>query len=218
MPMSLRIDFVSDVSCPWCVVGLKSLQRAVANLGEQIEVELHFQPFELHPEMSAGGEDATTYLVEKFGINAAQLIQNQKILRERGAEVGFTFNQRNRIYNTFDAHRLLHWAGEMGHVQQLALKEALLHAHFTDNLDISSHEVLVALAQQAGLDIVRARHVLVSDEFVAQVRAQERSWLERGINGVPAIIINGHYMLQGGQPIEVFEKALRQVVAERSAG
>lgn len=215
MPKSVRIDFVSDVSCPWCAVGLKSLQRAMANLGDEVKVELHFQPFELNPQMAAGGEETGAHLAGKYGLDAARLAQSREALRQRGDELGFVFNQRSRIYNTFDAHRLLHWAGEQSRDKQLALKEALLHAYFTDDLDVSSHEVLANLAEQAGLDADRTREVLASDEYAADVRAQERLWQQRGINGVPAIIFNQRSMVQGGQPVEVFEQVLRQMASEK---
>lgn len=218
MSKPLRIDFVSDVSCPWCVVGLNSLQQALANVGDAASAELYFQPFELNPDMVAGGEDTQAHLAAKYGLDADQLARNRDALRERGAEVGFVFNQRSRIYNTFDAHRLLHWAGELGFAPQLALKEALLHAYFTDDLDVSSHEVLTRLVEQVGLDVARAREVLDSDEYTTAVRAQQQLWRERGINSVPAIIIDQQYLIQGGQPVEVFEQALRRILTERAAG
>ena len=214
----LRIDFVSDVSCPWCAVGLKSLQQAMANVGDAASAELHFQPFELNPQMPPEGEDTNEHLAAKYGLDADQLARNRDALRERGADVGFVFNQRSRIYNTFDAHRLLHWAGELGFAQQMALKEALLHAYFTDDLDVSSHEVLTRLVEQAGLDAARAREVLASDDCADPVRAQQQLWRERGINSVPAIIIDQQYLIQGGQPVEVFEQALRRILAERASG
>ncbi|HEU4774803.1 MAG TPA: DsbA family oxidoreductase [Lysobacter sp.] len=213
MSKPLRIDFVSDVSCPWCAVGLKSLQQAMANVGDAVAVDLHFQPFELNPQMPPEGQDTNEHLAGKYGLDADQLAQNREVLRQRGAEVGFTFNQRSRVYNTFDAHRLLHWAGEQGRAQELALKDALLHAYFTDDLDVSSHEVLTELAGTVGLDIARARQVLASDEFAAEVRAQERLYQERGIHAVPAVIINERHLIQGGQPVELFEQALRQIAA-----
>lgn len=214
MPKPLRIDFVSDVSCPWCAVGLKSLQQAMTNVGDEVAVELHFQPFELNPQMVAGGEETSVHLAEKYGLDVEQLAQSRDALRQRGAELGIVFNQRSRIYNTFDAHRLLHWAGEQGGGTQLALKEALLHAYFTDDLDVSSHDVLATLAAGVGLDAARTREVVESDEYAADVRAQERLWQERGINGVPAIVFNQRSMVQGGQPVEVFEQVLRQLAAE----
>lgn len=207
----LRIDFVSDVSCPWCAVGLASLDRALAALAGDVQAQIHFQPFELNPQMGPEGEDVGEHLAKKYGMGAEQLAQNQESLRQRGAEVGFTFAnaQRRRIYNTFDAHRLLHWAGDTGH--QGALKRALLKAYFTDGEDVGSHAVLARLAGEAGLDPDEARAILASDRFAADVRGQERLYTEAGIHSVPAIIINRQHLISGGQPPEVFEQALRQI-------
>lgn len=216
MSTPLRIDFVSDVSCPWCAVGLKSLQSAMAGVADEVEVELYFQPFELNPQMAAAGEDTNEHLAHKYGLDEERLAQNREVLRDRGAALGFVFNQRSRIYNTFDAHRLLHWAGEQSRAQQLALKDALLHGYFTDDLDVSSHEVLATLVAGTGLDVARAKQILNTDDYAAQVRAEEQVWRERGINSVPAVIINQQYMIQGGQPAEVFEQALRKAAGLQS--
>ena len=213
-PVPVRIDFVSDLSCPWCAVGLKSLEQAIARLGNDVAVDLHFQPFELNPQMAPEGEDPTEHIVAKYGSTPEQLARNREAIRARGAELGFTFNQRNRIYNTFDAHRLLHWAATDGREQERALKHALLEAYFTDGLDVSSHEVLADVVERAGLDGVRARHVLASDEYAADVRKQERFYLDRGIHSVPAVIINDRHLISGGQPVELFESALRKIAAQ----
>lgn len=212
-PKSLRIDFVSDVSCPWCAVGLASLQQALGRLDGEVSAEIHFQPFELNPQMAAEGEDVGEHIAKKYGMSQAQLAQNQEGLRQRGAAVGFTFNmdQRRRIYNTFDAHRLLHWAELEGH--QLALKQILLRAYFTDGEDVSSHETLVRLAGEAGLDAARARNILSGDEYADDVREQERFFTDRGIRAVPATIVNGQHLISGGQPVEAFERALREIAA-----
>jgi predicted DsbA family dithiol-disulfide isomerase len=145
----IRIDFVSDVSCPWCAVGLKSLEQALARIGDEIEVELHFQPFELNPQMPPAGQDAVEHLTRKYGITPQQAAQNGEGIRARGAALGFTFDmdKRRRVYNTFDAHRLLHWAGLEGEDRQLALKQALLRAYFSDGENVSDHDTLVRLAQ-----------------------------------------------------------------------
>jgi predicted DsbA family dithiol-disulfide isomerase len=209
----IRIDFVSDVVCPWCAVGLNSLERALERLDGEVEVELHFQPFELNPAMPAEGEDATSHLVAKYGLTREQLERNRATIRARGADVGFTFGERGRIYNTFDAHRLLHWAGTLGAAGQRALKHALLQAYHGDARDVSDHDVLVAIAAAAGLDGARARAVLASDEFADAVRAQERYFTDRGIHGVPAVILNERHLVSGGQPVAVFEQALRRVAA-----
>ena len=209
----LRIDFVSDVSCPWCAIGLASLQQALAKLQGEVSAEIHFQPFELNPRMAPEGEDSTEHLVRKYDSSAEQIDANREAIRARGAALGFTFNmdRRSRVYNTFDAHRLLHWAELEG--RQLALKQALLRAYFTDGEDVSAHATLLRLAAEAGLDAERARQILASDEYSTEVRAQEQFFQGRGIHSVPATIVNGQHLISGGQPPEAFEQALRQIVA-----
>ena len=210
-PIPLRVDFVSDVSCPWCAVGLKALEQAIADVSDEIEVELHFQPFELNPQMPPEGQDTAEHLTQKYGSTPAQLAQNREVLRQRGAELGFEFNQRSRVYNTFDAHRLLHWAAGLGRPAELALKHALLRAYFTDDKDVSAHAVLVQAASAAGLDPIRAGEILASDTYAADVRQQQQLFLQRGINAVPSVIIDGQHLIQGGQPAALFEQALRQI-------
>jgi predicted DsbA family dithiol-disulfide isomerase len=214
MAVRMKIDFVSDVSCPWCVIGLQSLQAALDRLSGEIEPELHFQPFELNPQMGAGGQDIAEHIQQKYGSTPDQLEQSQEMIRSRGAELGFQFdmNKRTRIYNTFDAHRLLHWAELEGH--QPELKRALFHAYFTDGLDPSNHEVLVNVVTKVGLDPARARQILASDEFAKDVRDRERLYTSHGIQAVPSVIINERHLIQGGQPVEVFEQALRQIATK----
>lgn len=216
-PAPVRIDFVSDVSCPWCAVGLASLQQALQSLDGEVTAEIHFQPFELNPQMPPEGEDATEHLMRKYGSSAEQIDANREAIRARGAAVGFTFNmdRRSRVYNTFDAHRLLHWAElEDRHIP---LKRILLRAYFTDGEDVSAHDTLARLAVEAGLDEGRAQQILASDEFADEVRAQEQFFQSRGIHSVPATIVNGQHLISGGQPPEAFEQALRQIAAPASA-
>jgi predicted DsbA family dithiol-disulfide isomerase len=210
----IKIDFVSDVVCPWCAVGLASLQQAIDRLGDDVAVDLHFQPFELNPQMAAEGEDIDEHITRKYGSTPQQLAQNREAIRARGAALGFTFGTRQRIYNTFDAHRLLHWAALESHEKEMALKQALLRAYFTDGEDVSSHATLTRIAAQAGLDAGRAEQILASDEYADDVRAQERYYTERGIRAVPSVIINDRHLISGGQPVEVFEQALRQIAAK----
>jgi predicted DsbA family dithiol-disulfide isomerase len=214
MSVPLRIDFVSDVSCPWCIIGLKSLETALDRLQGAVAADLHFQPFELNPGMPQEGQDIVEHITQKYGSPPAQVAANRENIRARGAELGFTFRmeQRDRIYNTFDAHRLLHWADLEG--RQAALKHALFRAYFAEGKNPSDHDTLVQLAEQAGLDGVKARAVLDSDAYAADVRAQERFYQERGIQAVPAIIINDRHLISGGQPPEVFEQALRQLAQQ----
>jgi predicted DsbA family dithiol-disulfide isomerase len=211
----VRIDFVSDIVCPWCAIGLASLEQAIARVGDLVAVELHVQPFELNPDMAPEGESIAEHLGRKYGLSSAQLQQNRERLRERGAEVGVDFatGARARIYNTFDAHRLLHWAGEEG--RQLELKHVLLRAYFTDGLDVSDHATLARLAGEAGLSEEAARAVLGSGAYTDEVRADEQTLQRAGINSVPAIIFDREFLVSGGQPVEVFESALRQIAGQR---
>ncbi|OYU27343.1 MAG: disulfide bond formation protein DsbA [Burkholderiales bacterium PBB2] len=214
---SLRIDFISDVSCPWCAIGLKSLEQAVQSLPE-LQVDLHFQPFELNPQMAPEGEEINAHLARKYGAAPAQLEQTRETIRQRGAELGFTFTKgaRDRIYNTFDAHRLLHWAGLQGSQAQRDLKLALLSAYFTEGQNPGDHAVLRRAAEGVGLDGEAAAGVLASDQFSAEVRQAESEWQAAGINSVPAIVINQRHLIQGGQPPEVFAQALRQIAATQA--
>lgn len=220
MTTALKIDFVSDVSCPWCAIGLKSLDQALARVAGEISAELHFQPFELNPQMGPEGQEITEHITEKYGITPAQAQANRESIRLRGGALGFTFSKadqpgggRIRIYNTFDAHRLLHWAGLEGADQQRALKEGLLKAYFTDGQSPASHEVLARVAASAGLDAARAREILASNLYAEEVRERESYYLTQGIHSVPAVIINDRHLISGGQPPEVFEQALRQIAA-----
>ena len=214
---SIRIDFVSDIACPWCAVGLASLEQAIASVQDQASVEIHFQPFELNPHMGSEGEDIVEHLTHKYRISPEQVAVNQQRIAQRGAEVGFHFNQagRKRIYNTFDAHRLLHWAdADYGSESQHKLKRAMLEAYFTQGENPSNHEVLLDTVERAGLDRARAADILSNDEFRNEVRQSQQLYLSRGIRSVPAVIINERYLVEGGQPSEVFERALRQAAAD----
>lgn len=205
----MKIEFVSDVVCPWCAVGLYSLERALERIGDGLEVELRLQPFELNPDMAPEGEDAVAHLAHKYGRTPDQLEQGRAVLRQRGRDVGFEFGARERIWNTFDAHRLLHWAGLEG--RQRELKRALLRAYHGRGENVAAHAVLAALAQEAGLDAARAREVLESGRYADEVRRAEHRWQRLGIHSVPSVIIDGQHLIQGGHPPEVFEQALRQV-------
>lgn len=210
----MRIDFVSDVTCPWCAIGFAALEQALQRLGSQMPIELHLQPFQLNPGMSPEGTDVVSYMARKYGRTPEQVAERQAFIRDRGAEVGFAFGPRTRVFNTFDAHRLLHWAGLQGRSREL--KRALLAAYHTRGENPGSHEVLLRLAGEAGLDVERARAVLESGEFGAEVREQERRFRALGIDSVPSVIVDGRHLIQGGQPVEVFENALREIAAGRA--
>jgi predicted DsbA family dithiol-disulfide isomerase len=214
MSKQLRIDFVSDVSCPWCAIGLKSLETALGRASDAVSADLHFQPFELNPNMGADGQDIGEHIAEKYGATPEQQQQSREMIRERGEQVGFTFDmsKRGRIYNTFDAHRLLHWAESQG--KQRDLKMALFEAYFTRGEDPSSREVLLRVAGEVGLDTDVAAQILETDQYADEVREAEQFFQRAGIHSVPAIIINQRHLISGGQPPEVFERALREIAAQ----
>ncbi|MDP3618469.1 MAG: DsbA family oxidoreductase [Ramlibacter sp.] len=216
MTTPIKLDFVSDVSCPWCAVGLASLETALKRLEGEVEATLHFEPFELNPGMPPGGQDITEHLTQKYGSTPEQQEAARDAIRERGRAVGFEFRKegRGRIYNTFNAHRLLHWAATQGGARQHALKRALLGAYFTDGKSPEDKDVLIGAAATAGLDAQRAREILDSSEYADEVREREAFFQQQGIHAVPAVIINGRYLIQGGQPPETFEQSLRQIASE----
>lgn len=212
MTQALQIDFISDIACPWCAIGLSSLQRALANLGDSVEARMTIHPFELNPDMGPDGESIVEYLGKKYGRTPEQIAETQEAIRERGESVGFTFGPRTRIYNTFDAHRLLFWARLEG--RQVSLKMALLRAYHGEGQDMSDHAVLVAVAQSVGLDAGKAREVLETGAYADEVRGEEQQAQAMGVQSVPAIVFNEQYLISGGQPVETFENAIRQILAE----
>ncbi|MFL0808558.1 MAG: DsbA family oxidoreductase [Oceanobacter sp.] len=218
MTHTVRIDFVSDVVCPWCVVGLNSLQAALEQVKSEVNADIHFQPFELAPGMDENGENLTTYLMSKYNISSEQVAQTQAAIIARGKEQGFVFdfNSDSRKWNTLDAHRLLHWAGETSD-KQLALKQALFVANFTENRHVSDHAVLVELATQVGLDGVEVAEVLASGRYTEEVRELEARWQQQGVSSVPTMIFNNRYAVSGGQPVEMFVEVIRELIKEQSA-
>ncbi|MBB4839671.1 putative DsbA family dithiol-disulfide isomerase [Sphingomonas kyeonggiensis] len=216
MPRPLKIDFVSDVVCPWCIIGLRGLEEAVERTRDVVDVTVHFQPFELNPQMAPEGENIGEHIARKYGSTPEQSAANRQMIRDRAGALGFSMNSSadSRIYNTFDAHRLLHWAETEGADKQTALKHALFTAYFTDQQNPSDPEVLVAAAQKAGLDGEAAREVLALGRYAEEVRAAEQLWQSRGINSVPAIVIEDKWLISGGQPPEAFEQALRDIAGQ----
>ena len=215
--MVVKIDYVSDIACPWCAVGLGGLEQAIKKIGDAFEAEVHFQPFELNPDMPPGGQDVFEHLTQKYGKTAEQVRATQNDIKARAAAVGYPFHPEGRkhVYNTFNAHRLLHWAGaEHGAHAQHRLKHELLVTYFQLAVNLDDAQNVLDAVNRAGLDISRAAQILASDEYAAEVRAQQRKYTSMGIQSVPSIIINDKYLLQGAQPAEAFEQALRQVAAE----
>ncbi len=213
MAQPLRIDFISDVACPWCVVGLRSLLQALDAVGDEVRAEIRFQPFELNPDMPPEGENTFEHVQKKYGSTPERSAAARQAIKDSGEALGFTFNYgpESRIWNTFDAHRLLHWAGLEG--KQLELKQALFKSNFTDQRPTNDAAALADAVREAGLDPARARAILASDEFAADVRAEEQHWRANGINAVPSVIFNERWLIQGGQPPRVFEQAIRDIVS-----
>ncbi len=216
MAATLKIDFVSDIACPWCAVGLGALEQALGQLEGQVTANLHFQPFELNPNMGPGGQDLSEHLTQKYGSSPEQQAQIRANITARGEEVGFKFNPggRGRVYNTFNAHRLLHWAGVKGPAgSQHALKRALLEAYQGRAEVVELDAVLLATVASVGLDVNEAQSILASDTYAQEVRETEQFYQQAGIHSVPAVIINDKHLISGGQPAAVFEQALRRIAA-----
>jgi predicted DsbA family dithiol-disulfide isomerase len=213
----VKIDFVSDVVCPWCALGATALEQAIENLAGEVVVELTFKPFELNPDMPAEGEHAVQHMMRKYGRTADQVASRNEMVVARGLEVGFNFDleKRSHFYNTFDAHRLLFWANAEG--LQIALKKALLKAYFSDGQNLADQETLVRLADEVGLDSNRAREVLTKGEFASEVRELERFYQQRGINSVPAMVLNDRQLVTGSQSVEHYEEVIRQMARESAA-
>lgn len=214
MKAPLNIQFVSDIMCPWCVVGLGNLNKALEQLNDKIDTTLTFQPFELNPTMPAEGQNFNEHIIEKYGISKAQSDQNRAMIQERGQEVDFEFNftDKSRMRNSFDAHRLLHWA--QLEEKQTELKMAMFTAHFTHNQDVSDHQVLATLAASIGLDATVAQGILRDNHFADEVRRQQKLWHKSGVTSVPTVIINNAYAISGGQPVEVFKSAIEEILGK----
>jgi len=208
----LDIAFVSDVACPWCAIGLASLDKALGGLRGEIDTTVRVEPFELNPDMGPEGARVVDYIARKYGRTPEQIAEVQARIREHGAAVGFTFGPRDHVWNTFDAHRMLYWAGLEG--RALEMKRALLHAYHGEGRNPGAPDVLVELAAAVGLDPARARSIVGSREFEPEVRERERFWLEKGVHGVPLVVVNDSYGIEGAQPPESYEQALRQIASE----
>ena len=211
----LQIDIVSDVMCPWCIVGYKSLESALKQLSPDIEASLNWLPFELNPQMPVEGQNTKEHIMEKYGITEDQSAQNREMIRQRGRDVGFEFNfsENMRMINSFDLHRLLAWAKDQGKQHELQL--ALFEAHFTENIALNDNKNLIEVVGSLGLDVVAARKILETDSYAEPVRAEQKISLENGISAVPTFIINNKHTISGGQPADVFKQALTQIAREK---
>lgn len=220
MTSTIRIDLVSDIACPWCAVGLSTLERALEKIDPSITVDIHLQPFELNPSMPQGGQDIIEHLTEKYGISAEQVKHNQHNILLRGAEVGFTFHPegRKRVYNTFDCHRLMYWAEDQFSAQAaLKLKKELLSAYFTLAVDMDDRQTMLDAVKRAELDSEAATLILDDPQaYAAEVRAAEQAWQAKGIHAVPAFVMNQKYLIEGAQPTESLVNAIEHLAKQQS--
>jgi predicted DsbA family dithiol-disulfide isomerase len=218
MPAQLHIDIVSDVVCPWCAIGYAQLERAAAAIADRADVSVRWHPFELAPDTPQDGKRLSDYSRERYGATPEQAVASRTRITEAGKALGldFRYSPDSRIYNSFDAHRLLAWAGEAG--GQTALKQALFRAYFTTQQNIAETQVLLDAVSEAGLDRAAAADVLASDAYAVQVRTEEAHWIDQNVTGVPAFIVNGKYMIPGAQDadtmVRVFERVLEREAAD----
>jgi len=211
----IKIDFVSDVACPWCAVGLGNLGKAILELKNTADFEVHFRAFELNPNMPLGGQDTIEHLTQKYQMDERQIKVNQSRIRDKALEAGFQFHPeiRKKVSNTFNCHRLLYWAGQaLGLDKQAALKKELLNTYFCLDQDLDNQSNLLDAAKRAGVDVEEAKKILDSNAYAQEVRHEETQFTAMGIHSVPSIIINDQFLLQGAQPPEQFVHAFEQLL------
>jgi predicted DsbA family dithiol-disulfide isomerase len=211
-PNKLRIDIVSDVVCPWCIIGYRQLAQALEETSTAHEI--HWHPFELNPDMPAEGQNLREHVAEKYGTTKAQSERSRGQMIEVGSDVGFEFNFADdmRMHNTFNLHQLLHWADQQGRMHDL--KQALFTAHFSNRRNLSDLSVLADVAAEIGLVQAEALAVLEDQRFATEVRAAENVWINQGISGVPAVIFNRRHLVTGAQGVENYTRILQQLAEE----
>ena len=210
---TLDIQIVSDVVCPWCVIGSRHLLLALEDLSDEVRADITWLPFQLNPHVSVEGENLSEHIMRKYGSSPEDNQAMRDRLTDLGRAAGFQFNftPDSRTYNSFDAHRAIHWAGVRG--RQHDFVEQLFHAYFTENRNPSALKTLTDAAATLGLDTADLEAVITSDRYRPEVEQALAASQAKGISGVPTFIINHQYALTGGQPVDVFKRALRQVAA-----
>lgn len=212
MTTPLRIDIVSDVMCPWCIIGYRQLAQALEATGTAHNI--HWHPFELNPDMSPEGQNVREHIAEKYGSTPEQSELSRQQMTQLGAAVGFEFRftEGMRMHNTFNTHQMLHWADESGHKN--GLKMALFAAHFTDGRDLSDIAVLADVAGEIGLDRFEAVAVLEDQRFAAEVRKEQSFWIQQGISGVPGVVFDRKHLVTGAQGVNNYTKILEQLTQQ----
>lgn len=212
------VDIISDVSCPWCIIGYRSLNAALLELKAQDSVRINWLPFELNPDMPIAGQDRAEHIQQKYGLSPEQGQANRQQLIDRGSDVGYQFNfpENGRVYNTFNAHRLIHWS--KSHGLQTELKLALFDLYFKHAGNPSDTQALLDCVETVGLPLIEAQEILESDKMSAEVRADQQTNHQNGISAVPAFIFNNKYLVSGGQPKENFVEILQQLDKEYQQG
>ncbi|HCP97433.1 MAG TPA: disulfide bond formation protein DsbA [Pseudoalteromonas sp.] len=213
---NLKIDIVSDVMCPWCIIGYKNLETALAELKDEMSADITWHPFELNPDMPLEGQDLNEHLQQKYSLTEEESARNRQNMADAGERAGFTFNFDGKriMINSFDLHRLLMWAREEG--KQTELKLAFFEAHFTDLKYLNQEDALLDVVEKVDLNKDTAREILHSDKYVQAVRQEQNNFKQMGITSVPTFIINDKYALTGGQPSESFIQALKQISEEEA--
>ncbi len=214
MTEKIKIDFISDVVCPWCVIGYKRLEQAISEMRIQDKVELEWQPFELNPNVSAKGEDRQKYRIRKYGISAADGAVAEAQMTERGAELGFKFDYYDgmRVANTKEAHILLDYAKKIG--KQTDLKMRLFEAFFSERKDVSDRQILSQELQAVGLNAEEAILQLEDDTVRKRMEKEKAHWYSKGVSGVPTIVFNNSNALTGAQPLNVYKQALAELIGQ----
>jgi len=210
----LKIEIVSDVMCPWCVVGYKNLEKALSELSPNLKAEISWHAFELNPSMPTEGQNLSEHIMQKYGQTKQQSEENRTRLTEIGKQAGFEFNfdQNSIMINSFDCHRLLSWS--KNYQKQTELKLALFKAHFSDKIYLNDEEALLKVVSQVGLPVAEAKGILSSNAYVDEVRTEQEQAQQMGVSSVPTFIINEKYAINGGQAVETFKQALEQISAE----
>ncbi|AHI28322.1 DsbA family oxidoreductase [Marinobacter similis] len=211
---TLQIDIVSDIACPWCAIGYARLEKAMAALKDDMDIQVEWHAFELNPDPSGDGEPILPALARKYGRSEDEMRANQAQMMEIAKDLGLNFEKLQERYtrNTFDGHRLVKWAGEQG--KQTEMKMALFEAYFGRAENVTDTEVLVTCATSVGLDAEEARTVLSSDRYADSVREDEARYQQAGVSAVPAYVVNQKYLISGAQEPDTLIDALREIAQE----